>query len=256
MPPSSSNSPLQLIAEDQEPTLLVIAIPGIGTDSPVTWSETDLHGQPSAFPGKVLGRATYFQYRHGLTLDLDSRVYKGLRTASTVLLDSLLSLLSLRQELRLCPIVIFSHSLGGLIAKDCITKILEQRNDYREIARALACLVAVAVPHSLSPDAKSWDCVQLIMGGLGRRIPSITHDEAYELSQQCARYEQVAVDLPTFTVVEGQESRIKQFRLRRTHGGHAMVSPTFLTSINPDLYSSISFFQKRWREYRPGWACR
>ncbi|KAI1176639.1 hypothetical protein F4777DRAFT_545378 [Nemania sp. FL0916] len=155
-------------SEIDKSTVDIIAIHGLDTDSPRTWTYTNGHREIKWLEDKCLLPAAV-PYARIYTYNWDAKVFNN-APVETIFghADRLLDLVKARQSTPGRPILFIASCLGGLVLAEAITRAAQEGNPYRQVLRSTVGIVFLATPFFGTDAARKGSWFVVVKGIMGK----------------------------------------------------------------------------------------
>ncbi|PPJ52979.1 hypothetical protein CBER1_10953 [Cercospora berteroae] len=192
----SDRASLHAIHVPENVDSIIIALSSLHTDRPETWPWLTRLSE-----GVLPGTAIY-SFKYPISPD-QSPFWEEFLAQGRDLASSVEEVF----EKHGVPIVLMSHSLGGLVVKRALCLISENSNRLHLLYDAIAASVFFGTPHSKERTTGSWHTAHHLFRrrrSFGRRT-SINERDARVLGFLCKTFERAVTDLRILSVLEKQD---------------------------------------------------
>ncbi|BDD64229.1 hypothetical protein MAP00_009067 [Monascus purpureus] len=185
---------------------IVVLVPGIGIPLD-RWQNGDGGMWLKSMPPTSSPEIAVYSFEHNIKPD-DSFSWNSVFESGDRLFRELTELTG--KDTQSCPIIIISHSLGGIIAKEAINRL----SQFSELWKNMAGAIFLGTPHSTSPDVHTWEKAGAILRLYARTKNAPIRPnpkESEKLAQICSLFEQVFNQIPVLSAYETSPTRIGSF---------------------------------------------
>ncbi|KAL1638140.1 hypothetical protein SLS58_008977 [Diplodia intermedia] len=212
------------------PQSIFILVPGVETTPANEWN--DEAGRPwlHSLPSSVSSDMSVYAFNHGLTardftwtrlLGQGHELLKQLVEAS----EEQARRASAVDEASRLPVVVIAHSIGGFILKEALCLAFEQKTQYMSLLKALAGIVFLGTPHSISRDDEVWGGIPYAIDQSSKAKSLINPDAQNNLAQLSSRFMQAAAELWVLSCYELEEtSRLDEIFLKTNEDDEPALS--------------------------------
>lgn len=197
------------IAGGLEAKTLVAVVPGVGTPPPEEWTDSNGRLWLQMITDDTGPDVAVFAYDHR-QIPEENFSWQGLIDMGNAFSVDLVELRS-AENLSNCPLVIVSHSLGGILVKQSLCQANERSFQFRSLFRALAGLIFFGTPHSISEEERNWQNAMYAMRPAGtiRKKNPIARDDARMLGSASLRFEQSMNAIPILAIYETRLTKVR-----------------------------------------------
>ncbi|KAL9631984.1 MAG: hypothetical protein Q9164_005591 [Protoblastenia rupestris] len=106
--------------------------------------------------------------------------------------------LVLNESLQHCPVLLASHSVGGLVIKEALWQAYQDLFKFRGLLQALTGVMLLVTPHPKSEHTKSWPNTALLlqMGILSKKKDSVDQENVERFAKFSLEFERANVLTP------------------------------------------------------------